>query len=146
MICHKEIEKELKASTGIRLCCESSRGGIITELGSVDPEKSIDTISSLCNSNPDNHPKTPFDTFVSESFSPDINLPNPKKLKYLYGMPNCPTHDYNLTDYQWSILMNGNLRIGNKVYNQTNYCINFGREVKEGNVLPDRILFTVYPR
>ena len=143
MICHKEIEKELKASTGIRLCCESSRGGIITECGSVDPEQSIETISSLCHSNPDNHPKISFDNFVSKSFSPDINLPNTKKFKFLYGMPNCPTHDYNLTDYQWSILMNGNLRIGNKVYNQTNYCINFGREVKEGNVLPDRILFTV---
>ena len=123
----------MKENIGIRICCESSRGG--TEYGSVDPEEKIESISSLCYSHPEKHSITPFDTFVEESFSATSNLQSSTNFRYLYGMPNCPTHDYNLPDYEWSVLLNGNLKIGNKIYNQSNYCINYGRKIEKGNKL-----------
>ena len=132
-ICHREIEKELKTNTGVRICCESSKGGIKSECGSADPEKRIETIGSLCYSHPDTHPSIPFNVFLTKEFMPNSNLPNGKEFRYLYGMPDCPTHDSNLPNYRWSILENGNLKLGNSIYNQTNYCINYGQNMKEGN-------------
>ena len=131
-ICHKEIEQELKISTGVRICCESSKGGTQSECGETDPDKTIETIGRICYSDPDNHQTISFFNFVSESFSSELHLPIRENIRYLYGMPECPTHDYNLSKYRWSILQNGYLMLGNSIYNHTNYCINYGKNYYNG--------------
>ena len=119
------MDKELLENKGIRVCCESSRGEIDALCGGASEETNVPEICNLCHSNPDTDSIIPFDIFMGHSSKT-------RKIKYLYGMLDCPTHSLNLTDYDWSIYKNGNLKVGDSIYNQTNYCINYGNMMDQG--------------
>ena len=125
-ICHRTIDKALEERKGIRLCCESSMGEIDAFCGGPAAETNVPEICDICQPNPDAHSNIPFDMFVDHPITA-------REIKYMYGMLDCPTHTKNFSDYDWLIYEDGNLKMGNSVYNQTNYCINFGKKIDQGN-------------
>lgn len=129
------MEKELEKNEGIRLCCESSKGEINAECGAAikEEENLRREICTLCNSHPDYHFNIPFNIFTDNPVTPSTTTFPSHGMKYLYGMPDCTTHTFNFSDYDWSIYQNGYLNIGNSIYNQTNYCINYGKKLEQGD-------------
>ena len=110
----------------VRLCCESSKGEIDAFCGGAAAETNVPEICDLCQPNPDSYSNIPFDMFIDHPTTTRGNT-------YLYGMLDCTTHTMNLSDYDWSIYEDGHLKIGHSIYNQTNYCINYGNKVVKGN-------------
>ena len=132
-ICSVPIQKELETNKGIRVCCESSKGPMDAVCGAASPDEKITSVCMLCNSHPDLHSNIPFDMFIDNSVTTTTNDVSSNNIKYLFGMPNCQTHTYNFSKYDWSIYQNGYLKIRNKIYNQTSYCINYGHERDQGD-------------
>ena len=141
-ICHQPIQKQLTRKKGVRVCCESSKGdeNAVCPMLIQEDENTFGVIQreecTPCNTaSPGRHSTIPFDIFMdrpelssSHSFSYD-------KMKFLYGMLYCPRHTYNLSDHNWSIYPTGDLKLGNAIYNQTNYCINYGRKLEGGEYI-----------
>ena len=133
-ICQKPIEKELASYTGIRACCESSKGEIIAECGeAINEEGEREMPCQLCNSHPDDHPNIPFNVFMDNPVTPFTNTFTSDRTKFLYGMPDCLTQTFNFSDYDWTIYPTGDLKIGSGINNHTNYCINYGQKLEQGD-------------
>ena len=132
-VCSVPIEKELYKKKGIRVCCEASKGAMNVVCDAASPEEKVTSLCMLCHSHPDLYPSIPFDMLIDNSNAQiDTNDVSSKDIRYLYGMPDCQTHTYDFSKYDWSIYQNGNLMIRNKIYNQTNYCINYGHVGDQG--------------
>ena len=138
-ICRKSMNSKDTTTNGIRVCCESSLGEVYAACGPANNGK----ICRLCNPHPEKSFNSPFYIFTGkrETKSKIRKTSEDEKL-LLYGMPGCPTHTFNISEYDVSISKHGDLNINNSIFNQSNYCINYGKRVEQGDqqlILPNHI-------
>ena len=125
------------SDSDVRLCCEVSNGKFKTICESASPDDKTTSICKLCDQHPDLRMSVPFQMVLNNSSSSMSNEFTASDLQYIYGIPNCETHDYELSEDdtyggRWQLYPNGHLRIGSKVFHQASYCFNYGHQTTKG--------------
>ena len=136
------------SDSDVRLCCEVSNGKFKAICPSASPDDKITSICNLCDPHPDLRMSVPFEMILSNPSSSMSNEFTASDLQYIYGIPNCETQDFELSeddtyDGRWQLYPNGRLRIGSKVFNQTSYCFNYGYQTTQG-ICKDIIYYDRY--